>query len=202
MRPRRARVIELTHSLPGRVRLRLPWLRRQPDEVDPLADRLAALDGSLEVRIRPWTGSVLCTFDPERLDGSRILAEVQRHMRVRTVRRPDQAPTPAPKAAQAGEVRVRSAVNEAFHDMNRGVLHATDGRLDLGALTGLALLAAGALEVAVTRRLPAPPWFNLAWMAFRTFQVSGGDESEEDDGVEPVAALAAEEGFLPGSGSE
>jgi hypothetical protein len=49
------------------------------------------------------------------------------------------------------------------------LLAATDGRLDLGILAAMGFLAVGATEIIVTRKLPAPPWFNLAWWAVRTF---------------------------------
>jgi hypothetical protein len=179
-----ARVIQLVHSSPGRLRLRLGWLRSAPAEAEPLAQALAALDASMEVRVRSWTGSVLCEFDPERLDAERIVAAARRHSGVAIVIEPgERMPAPSPPH---GEPSVRNAVSDAFREMNRSVLHVTEGRLDLGALTGLGFLAAGALEVAATRRLPAPPWFNLAWWAFRTFQLSsarsaGEEEAESDD---------------------
>jgi hypothetical protein len=193
----RARVIELCHEIPGRLRLRLDWLRAHPELAEPLADRLAALDESIEVRVRAWTGSVLCEYDPERLDVDSIVAAVRRHTRATKLRRPGERPPPETPARAPGDVRVRGAVNEAFHGMNRGVLRVTDGRLDLGALTGLAFLAAGALEIAVTRRVPAPPWFNLAWMAFRTFQLSGAPEDMEEE-VAPDEAAADTLGAAPG----
>jgi hypothetical protein len=76
-------------------------------------------------------------------------------------------------------------VADGFRDLNRSVLLATEGRLDLGALAGLGFLSLGAAEIAATRALPAPPWFNLAWWAFRTFTIfRPSDESgEEDDGT-------------------
>jgi hypothetical protein len=46
---------------------------------------------------------------------------------------------------------------------------ATPGAVDLGTLATLAFVGAGALEVAVSKKLPMPPWFNLAWWGFRTF---------------------------------
>jgi hypothetical protein len=182
------RIIRRVHGLPGRTRLRLPWLHECPEEAAPLADALAELDPSLEVHIRPWTGSVLCSYDPERLDEDAIVGAVRRHTAVATVLDPgeshpeldDRVETAVADSASS----VRRAVTAAFRDLNREVLRASDGRLDLGAVTGLGFLGVGALEIASSRTVPAPPWFNLAWWAFRTFTISG-------NGPEPDAADVA-----------
>ena len=169
----RPRVIHLVHSSPGRTRLRLPWLRSAPAEGAPLADTLAALNGMLEAAVRPRTGSVLCQYDPDLLDPERIIAAVRRHTRVALVVRPGEE-SPAEAVAYereflAEESSFSRALTKSFKGIDRDVLVATDGRLDLGTLTGLGFLGVGAAEILVTSKLPAPPWFNLAWWAFRTF---------------------------------
>lgn len=167
------RVIHLVHTSPGRTRLRLPWLRSAPAESTTLAEALAALNGMLEAAVRPRTGSVLCQYDPDRLDPERIIAAVRRHTRVALVVRPGEESAAEAAAYErkflAEESSFSRALTKSFRGIDRDVLVATDGRLDLGTLTGLGFLAAGAAEILVTRKLPAPPWFNLAWWAFRTF---------------------------------
>jgi hypothetical protein len=166
------RIIYVAHSSAGRLRLRLSWLRDVPEEAPPLADRLAALNGMIEAAVRPRTGSVLCQYDPERLDETRIVAAVQRHTQVTVIVHPgEESPPPEPESASSGAPTssLARAVAQSFTAMNQQVLAATDGRLDLGILTSLGFMTAGAAEVVVTRQLPAPPWFNLAWWAVRTF---------------------------------
>ncbi len=180
------RIIRVIHGLPGRIRLRLAWLHDDPESAEPLADALAALDPSMEVEVRPWTGSVLCTYDPELLDEERIVAALRRHTQVTTVLRAgethpeemDEIQT----AARDGASSVRRAITAAFKDLNHEVMQATDGHLDLGAVTGLSFIGLGAMEIASSRNVPAPPWFNLAWWAFRTFTIA--NETPEPDGVE------------------
>jgi len=167
------RVIHLVHTSPGRTRLRLPWLRSVPDDATALADGLAAVNGMLETSVRPRTGSVLCQYDADRLDAERIIAAVRRLTRVALVVRPGEE-VPAEVAAYeraflTEESSFARALAKTFRGIDRDVVVATEGRLDLGTLTGLGFLAAGAAEILVTRTLPAPPWFNLAWWAFRTF---------------------------------
>jgi hypothetical protein len=185
------RVIQLVHELPGRVRLRLPWLRQAPEQARDLADALARLDVSMELELRPWTGSLLCRYDPERLDAERILAAVRRETGVAIVRRPgEHAPeldAGARRAAGARASRFSSAMRESFRGINRSVMRQTEGHLDLGALFALGFLTLGAVEIASTRRLPAPPWFNLAWWSFRTLTIFGAGEAEGDEASEAGA---------------
>jgi len=167
------RVIYLVHESSGRLRLRLPWLRQAPEEVDALADRVAAMEGVEEVRIRPYTGSVLCTFDPHAIRSTAIVEAVELHTGVRTVLRPGEHDEVedialAEAALRQGTGLARSVAG-MFKGLNLSLLRTTGGRVDLGMAAAVTFAGAGVAEVIVTRKLPMPPWFNLGWWAFRTF---------------------------------
>lgn len=161
--PHAVPTLHVAHDSPGRLRVRVGDLRANPAAV-ALADALAAVDGVLQVSVRPRTGSVLYDYDPRRTDAARLLAALRRQLT---------AHPPGRRAATVGSgppaSRLRRAVDDLFRSVDADVAAATGGRLDLGTLTGLGLLGAGAAEIAVTRTIPAPPWFSLAWWAFRTF---------------------------------
>lgn len=165
------RIIYRVHESPGRTRLRLPWLRREHAQVEALADALERLPGMQELEIRPYTGSVLCLYEEEALSTEAVVAEVRRVTGVERVLRPGEH---LPDEEQLREV-LQSGTHLAreaalfFKGLNVDVLRATEGRMDLPTLAALGFLVAGTVEVAVTRKLPMPPWFNLAWWAFRTF---------------------------------
>ncbi len=199
MPDRRPRIIHLVHDTPGRTRLRLGWLRDNPEAAEPLAEHLAGLDASMEVQVRPWTGSVLCSYDPERLDAKQIVAATRRHTGIAILQKRGESHPEAEaeyaRALRAGVGSMRVSLTDAFRGINQDVLRATNGRLDLGALTGLSFLGMGALEILGTREAPVPPWFNLAWWGYRTFTVSG--EHAEREGGEPEHSEAAEESSPP-----
>jgi hypothetical protein len=172
------RIIFVVHSLPGRLRLRLPWLHDHREQGEPLADELVKLSGMLEVRVRPFSGSVLCSFEAMDLDERRIVSAVQESSGVRAVIRRGEAISVEAQAAlrlQPGERNhIARAAARFFQDVSADVLEATEGRLDLATLASLAFASAGAAEVAMDQKLPLPPWFQLAWWAFRTFTTMEG----------------------------
>lgn len=165
--------ISVAHSLPGRVRMRVSGLRDEPSSAAAIADALASLPGVLEVRVRAFTGSVLCSYDDSRTTesdvveatGSLVATEMARVAKPR-------------RRTRARGSQVGRAVVEAFRELDADVREATEDRLDLGTVAALGFLVTGAVEVVSTRTLPAPPWFNLAWMAFRTLTVF---ETEADE---------------------
>lgn len=61
------------HSVPGRVRVKSPQIKRNPEAGALLKERLSALDGVREVSVTPLTGSVLVAHDPSRLSTRDIL---------------------------------------------------------------------------------------------------------------------------------
>jgi hypothetical protein len=179
--------IEIAHRLPGRLRVRVPTLRKRRAEAEQVAGRIAGLDGVLEVEGHPFTGSLLVRFDPARADEGRILDALREATGVRLVVAPGE-PRPAPRVVPGGPASaVGRATVQAFRSLDDDILRVTGGGMDLGVLATLGFLAVGALEVAVTRKLPAPPWFNLAWMGFRTFMTveaaavrEGGGDAQAD----------------------
>jgi Heavy metal associated domain 2 len=164
------RYVQLVHALPGRARFRVSWLRRDREEARRIAEQVASLPGIREVRVKPGTGSVLCTWDPARLDVAPVEEAVRGATAVERVLAPNEKP-PIPSRAEfaVATSRVAGVTAALFKELDEEVLLATDGRLDLGTVTALGFFGAGALEVAVKGTIPAPPWFNLAWWGLSTF---------------------------------
>lgn len=178
--PHAVPTLHVAHDSPGRLRVRVGDLRADRAAAVALADAVAGLDGVLQVSVRPRTNSVLCFYDERRTDAARVLAALRRQR----MAPPRQRSAPADSGPPAK--RLRRAVGDLFHALDADVVAATGGRLDLGTLTGLSLLGAGAAEIAVTRLIPAPPWFSLAWWAFRTFTMFDANGSD----VEAAAPAA------------
>lgn len=165
--------IRIAHAVEGRLRVRITRYRNEPAKLTRLVERLSSVEGVFEVQARPFTGSVLVEYDPDLLDHRDLLAVMRLETGIEKVLRPgeedpEEIEALATIAATRGSVVAR-AMSSGFKSLNMDILRATDGRVDLGSILALGFLSAGAAEVAATRKLPAPPWFNLAWWAFRTF---------------------------------
>lgn len=64
------------HSVPGRLRVKIPQLRHRPAMAAVISETLS-FDGIQDVKIKPLTGSVVVNYDPELLDQSRILQALE-----------------------------------------------------------------------------------------------------------------------------
>jgi len=166
------RIIYLAHSSQGRTRVRLPWLRQEPELAGDVADALEKLSGMALVEVKPYTGSVLCTYDPGELHEETLLGELLRITGVERVVRPGEVAPEEEEELQRilqGGNSLAVEASRFFKGVNLDVLRATGGHMDLPTLAAIGFMAAGAAEVLVTKKLPMPPWFNLGWWAFRTF---------------------------------
>lgn len=69
----------------------------------------------------------------------------------------------------------------------------TGGGIDLGVLMTSVFVVAGAAKVVLKRKLPAPPWFNLAWWASDVRLVRGGcgSSAETSAGAYPPCSAPA-----------
>ena len=172
----------VVHAVPGRTRLRVRVRAEllSPARAERLADELTAATGITKVEINRRTGGILVSHVPT-LGAADVAALAYTALSAMS----DEAPAPA--AGVPGITGIAREVHRMFVEADRDLREATDGMLDLGTATTLTLATAGALEVAVTQKLPVPPWFNLAWWSFRTFMTTIEDKVASAYGTPPSA---------------
>jgi hypothetical protein len=170
--------LAVAHAVPGRTRLRVHPTLLAVETAEAIATGLAALPGVTDVEVNRLTGSVRC-HHREDLSAADLLRVVLAALPGSVALVPGQAPPPA--EPPEGRSAVARSVAQAFRAVNQQVLTATNGSLDLGTIAALGFAGTGAVEVMVKGNLPAPPWFNLAWWAFRTFITF-----EKNDGTAPA----------------
>jgi Heavy metal associated domain 2 len=175
------RFIQVVHSLPGRTRFRLPWLRKDADQANRLADALTTVPGMKEVNIRPYTGTVLCHHQAAGFSLDPVLQVMREQTGVDQVVRPGE-PVPVPRLPEGAMSKgiVAHELATMFDELDDDVLRATQGNIDLGTLVTVAFVTAGALQIALSKRVPAPPWFTLGWWGFRTFLTFERDANKPD----------------------
>jgi hypothetical protein len=161
------------------LRFRLRWLADEPRTATRLADRLAALDGVAEARVRPLTGSVLVHYDSRRTDGARVTSALLDatgldHITVEGQETPAELETLERVAASRGGELARALV-ASMKALDRDLLCGSAGGMSLGTVAALVLSAMAAGRVIRTGTLELPEWYQLAWWAYRTFTTSEAD---------------------------
>lgn len=164
-------VVEIAHHLEGRLRLRVFWLHDHPSFAPRIVDALSRLDGVDAVQVRAFSGSVLVEHDA-RIDAATLIEAVRRvvdgHVHRAGEEPPEEVLALQREAFEEGADLARSA-SAVLKAIDAGIVRVTEGRADAATLAAGFFLVAGAAEVVSTGKLPMPPWFQLAWWAFRTF---------------------------------
>jgi len=137
----------VSHQVDGRVRLRVPDMRRQDEYFQRLRQRLADLPGLRRLTTNTRTGSVLIEYSGklESLDelGSRLgLFRVQNR--------------PHPHSISEWLYTLTSQPDDLLKRF-------TDGRVDAAGITALTLAGAGILQIVRGQALPAG--WTLLWNA-------------------------------------
>jgi hypothetical protein len=188
-------IARVMHAIPRRVRLRAPALAGHRDACGRVAEQLAQEPGCETVSVRPLTGSVIIEgrggkLDPEslrvRLDAI-VAAERDQAGLPLTARQPEQHP---------GPTRVARAVTHAFAAINADVRDAMDNRADLGTILPVIFASAGLAELAITRKMPVPAWFNLLWWSIRAF-MTFNEGAVGEEAQKSKANQQADDGEMP-----
>ena len=170
-------VAQIVHELPWRVRLRAPDLMHQPAACQRIAEKLLSESAADRIRVQPTTGSVLLEADERTLDAEAL----RRRLEELVLDEHDEEGRPiVQRGHHPGPTRIASAVAHAFARINDDVREALDGRADLGSLLPVFFFTGGTLEVLSSKKIPAPPWFNLLWWSIRSFMTFNVEAVEEE----------------------
>lgn len=178
----------IVHQLPRRVRLRAGLLVGHHEVCRRIAEKFMSLEkDSTRVEIRPSTGSVIVERRDGTLDAAALRDLLSQIVAEEMAAVPSSRRFPVPER-MPGPTRVANTVARAFSEINSDVRRALDGRADLGTILPVVFFSLGLVEVAATRKLPAPAWFNLLWWSLRSFMTfnpaATGQDSVEARAVE------------------
>lgn len=170
--------VQILHALPHRVRLRAPRLAGHRQAIERVARALADQGAFARITARPATGSFIVEdegpLDPQDLARALrgpVLAACDDDGRPIEDLGPEDHP---------GPTRVARAVAHAVAGINADIRAALDDHADLGTILPILFAAAGIAEVAATRKLPVPTWFNLLWWSLRSFMTFNIRAVEEE----------------------
>ncbi len=142
------------HSLPGRLRVRLP---RNAD-LEQMVQALGSRPGVTGVTASPLTGGVLVRYDPEQIDAGGLLEAVA-----------DAELEPLPRNGGPAPATLAGAVTSAVAALDDRVKSAMRGAGGLGVLVPAGLLFWAAGEVMRGRATPLR-WSSAVWYAHSIFR--------------------------------
>jgi hypothetical protein len=160
--------LAVVHSIPGRLRVRLPPNAR----TQALQEAVGRLPGVTQCRWSPRTRSLLALYRPEEV-GTEVLVDS-------IAAQADVDVSPAaiePESNGHGGSPAVAALVQAVGGLNQRVRRATGGRITLGVLIPLALTL-WAIRDATRGPLRPLPWSTALWYAhglFRDYNLPSGD---------------------------
>jgi len=161
--------LAVVHSIPGRLRVRLPPHAR----TEAIQESVARLPGVTQCRWTPRTRSLLALYRPDEVGASVLVDSIAAQADVESA----PAVTSAPEPSRNGGSPVAGAVVEAVAGVNQRVRRATRGRITLGILIPLALTL-WAIRDATRGPMRPLPWSTALWYAhglFRDYNLPSGD---------------------------
>jgi hypothetical protein len=166
--------IQVVHSIPGRMRIKVVPLKGNPVLAAEIQQRLLAAPAVREAAVNPLTGSVVMLYDPESIEqlGPQ---ETYRALLGTLADEAEIVYEPA-IASQVGTSQARypsdlsRQVKTLCGTMNDQVCQSTSGAADLRALVPATLLLLGVGRLLFVRPVQFPGWHNLLWYAYSSFQ--------------------------------
>ena len=120
-------VLEVVHTLPGRMRLRVPSLKGREKGMMEFAANLKRLEGIESVAVNPLLGTALVKYDAAKLEASLVVAGATKSFDFETAFRMQ-------RSIVGGELKaIHYAINQA-------ILKRSGGLLDLPALMTVLLV--------------------------------------------------------------
>jgi cation transport ATPase len=164
--------LHIAHQAPGRVRMKIPAGRGNPELLQQVADTFRQIPGIEEVSINPTTGSVVLRYDVDRHD--EFHDDFRRHYDRHAEYTPPttEIDTLARKIEDEAEFLAQnSASARAIVDFVKHVDHniksATNNNVDLKILFAGGIVAVTILEIGASAATPV--WVTLSLFAVNHF---------------------------------
>ena len=159
-------VVEVLHSIHGRVRFFVPSLKNNQEACDQLEKQLLNAEAIHQLRINPLTGSILMLFDPEKIDLATLTGVLVKLLGL------EEAVEERPESFLGKEI---SAVLDS---LNRSIFESTNGMADLNSLVTTTFLSMGFYALLRgSRSLPAG--LSLLFWAYNTSMHQGKISNKE-----------------------
>lgn len=148
-------LVEVLHSLPGRVRFSVPSIRDNEDACHQLEKQLLNAEAIHQIRINPLTGTILILFNPEKIDLATLTGVLVKLLGL------EEAIEEPPESFLGKEITA------VLDSLSRSIYESTNGMADLNSLVTTTFLSMGLYALfRGSRALPAG--ISLLFWAYNT----------------------------------
>jgi hypothetical protein len=179
------REAQVVHHVPGRMRIKVPFLKDLSVDPQQVNELLLPIDGLRKVDFSPITGSVLLHYDPEMYeDFSRQLGEyIQTSMGLGLVTAVSRNGSGRLNSGHSGrlatgisDTQLARHIKGLCGQLNQEIRAATDDAADLKSLLPLGLAAIALLNIGSAATTPL--WVTLGIFSFTSFAILNTDKVE------------------------
>jgi hypothetical protein len=180
--------LQIAHQVPGRVRMKIPSAKGNPELLEQMKQTLAVIPGIEEVIINPDTGSLVLHYDTDKHD------EFHGHLEHHTGGHHRPAPTNeidalANKIQQEAEFLAENShtarvIVDFFKQVDQQIKTGSHNTIDLKIVLAFGIASFTILEVGANAATPV--WVTLAMFGLNHLieaNTHEAQEDEEDDGA-------------------
>lgn len=163
--------LKVEHQVKGRIRMKIPTAKRNPELLEQIKQTFGALPGIQEIKVNPATGSVTLFYDEEEHAG--FHSAISAHMQTAPPRPPsgeyDELARKIEEEAEflADHSEVAREVVNFFKEVDRSLKLATSNLIDLKLV--FIILIAGVTLLEVGPSAATPVWVTLVVFSLNHF---------------------------------
>ena len=189
--------VQVAHSVPGRIRLKVPNVKENPELVDQIKQMFNAIPGIEEVTVNPTTGSVVLHYDTDHHDA--FHGHLEKHHTGGHERPPtNEIDALASRIEQEAEYLAEHShtarvIVDYFKHFDEGIKLATGNVVDLKIVLALGIAGFTIFEVGASAATPV--WVTISIFALNHMIQAGMAEAaraanEDPEEEEEIRALA------------
>ncbi len=161
----------VAHVSPGRVRVKVPHAKHNPELATKLDERLSAIEGVKRAETNLLTGSIVLLFDAAEIAFEEIMPGVAEVLAAALPEVEEEAIAALlhPSANGAGAEPLAGQITGLLHSFDTRLGAASGGAVDLRVLLPMSLFFLGIGRLVASEQVVFPSWYDLLWFSFGTF---------------------------------
>jgi hypothetical protein len=181
--------LQIAHQVPGRLRMKIPAGKGNPDLLKQISETFSLIPGIEEITVNPTTGSIVLHYDVDLHD--EFHGMFQQHCRAHGASHPpateiDELARRIENEAEflARNSQTARAVVDFVKKVDREIKFATNNTIDLKIVFAVGIIGFTVLEVGATAATPV--WVTLALFTVNHFIEMHPQQAQAASNLAPV----------------